>query len=404
MFFCVSVEKITPKEVKSDKQFISQCQEYLKKNGNTLAMFGEFGSGKRTLAAQIAIRLAKKNSKLKIKIVRDRDAISEDFGSMESKIIIIHNPVKTWFTSKHTDEIINCLSKICLNAKNNNCYIIAIFHSDNWESISQIDVDAMKQMFPRIEDVCYSNQKLTDMALITKMNISKAVNQISKKGIGSPLIISLYLRNSAFQDEHFLNNPTEFIFKILKKLEMSSEKNDQLAFKFMVFFVLHGGEIAKTNLDDIKQHALFADFKEKKNSMGSIDSCIEQLLGLFIEETVDRRSYRVVHDVITRCTFLASWENHRTLLLTECDPILIFDCIQLRSEKLAYEFINESVKITPQNCQEIATLFFQRPEMRSVLQNNILFEKHFQDERKKAKHITNERHGQKKTDKSCILS
>lgn len=58
-------------------------------------MFGKLGSGKRTLAAQIAIRIAKKNPALKLKIVTERETISEDLESMHSTILIIQDPVKT---------------------------------------------------------------------------------------------------------------------------------------------------------------------------------------------------------------------------------------------------------------------------------------------------------------------
>lgn len=85
----------------------------------------------------------------------------------------------------------------------------------------------------------------------------------------------------------------------------------------------------------------------------SIDGCIEHLLDLFIEETADGRSYRILHDVITMCTFLAALENHMTLLLTECNPILIFDCIRVKSNiqkykpgQLAYDFSSISVGIS----------------------------------------------------------
>lgn len=57
-------------------------------------MFGKLGSGKRTLSAQVAIRLAKKNRKLKIKIVREGGLRSEDLGSRQSTILVIHDPVK----------------------------------------------------------------------------------------------------------------------------------------------------------------------------------------------------------------------------------------------------------------------------------------------------------------------
>lgn len=61
LFLCISVEKIISKELDADTGFISQCQEYLETWGN-IAMFGKLGSGKRTLAAQIAIGFAKKNT------------------------------------------------------------------------------------------------------------------------------------------------------------------------------------------------------------------------------------------------------------------------------------------------------------------------------------------------------
>lgn len=58
-----ALEKVTPMELKADNDIISQCQDYLEIWGNTLAMYGALGSGKRTLAAQVALRLAKKDSK-----------------------------------------------------------------------------------------------------------------------------------------------------------------------------------------------------------------------------------------------------------------------------------------------------------------------------------------------------
>lgn len=113
---CKSVEKSTPKELDADTGYISKCHDYLQLCDNTIAMFGKLGSGKRTLTAQVAIILAKKNTKLKIKIVREGGLQSEDLGSRQSTILVIHDPVKTWFRSKHTAEVMSCLLKICTNA------------------------------------------------------------------------------------------------------------------------------------------------------------------------------------------------------------------------------------------------------------------------------------------------
>lgn len=128
------------------------------------------------------------------------------------------------------------------------------------------------------------------------------------------------------------------------------------------------------------------------NIEGSIYECVEQLRDLLIEETVDGRSYRVLHDVITKCTFLAAMENHMNLLLTECNPILIFDCFRVKSVlqkfydgKLAYDLSDINIGIPTDLYPEIARLGFQQTEIRNVLQNNKFYEdKIFLDEWKKA--------------------
>lgn len=128
------------------------------------------------------------------------------------------------------------------------------------------------------------------------------------------------------------------------------------------------------------------------NIEGSIYECVEQLRDLLIEETVDGRSYRVLHDVITKCTFLAAMENHMNLLLTECNPILIFDCFRVRSVlqkfydgKLAYDLSDINIGIPTDLYPEIAKLGFQQTAIRNVLQNNKFYEdKIFLDEWKKA--------------------
>lgn len=57
-------------------------------------IFSKLGSGKKTHAAQVAIRLAKKNRKFQINIVRERGLQPEDFGSMQSAILVIHDQLK----------------------------------------------------------------------------------------------------------------------------------------------------------------------------------------------------------------------------------------------------------------------------------------------------------------------
>lgn len=236
-------------------------------------------------------------------------------------------------------------------------------------------------MFPKKIHICSRKQQLAEIAKNNKIDISNVPIQQDGASIGSCIIMTLFLKNRAFQNDEFLSNPTMFILKKLKTLERSSDINDQLAFKILVYVVLHDG-IAKLEFGGVSQHALFADLKEKMNIEGSIDECIEQLLDLFIEKMADGHSYRILHDVITRCTFLAAVENHMTLLLTECNLILILDCIRmkLRRENIIYSgeivFDDKNIKIElpTEIYPEVARLSCQRSEMRSILLNIILYD------------------------------
>lgn len=148
--------------------------------------------------------------------------------------------------------------------------------------------------------------------------------------------------------------------------------------------MLHGGEIAKRELlaDDIPNHEVFADLKEKMDVKRSIMGCIDQLLEIFLEETENGRSYRILHDVITRCTFIAAFENNMTLMFKECDAILLFECLRLKSlyqilrfpEDIVYNYSNLNISISSKILEKISRLFFQRIEMRSVLRNSRIYE------------------------------
>lgn len=369
-------------------------------------MFGKLGSGKRTLAAQVAIRIAKKNPALKLKVVKERDTISEDLESRQSTILIIHDPLKTWYTDRYAEEIISTLSRICTSAKNkdNKFYIIAIFHCNDWNLLQfGKKKKTMETIFPKSEPICGNKMsvKLNKMAKGNQENISNVPFHREEKSLDESLKMTLFLNNRTFQ-QNVLNNPILVIVRALKTLERSKKNHEQLAFKVMVIVMLHGGEIAKRELHDIPNHEVFADLKEKMDVKGSITGCIEQLLEIFLEKTEDGRSYRSLHDVITRCTFIAAFENHMTLLFKECDAILLFECLQMKSLKeifrysadIIYSYSNLKISISSKILEEISRLFFQRIEMRSVLRNSRIYEeKQFQIEWNKAElHFTNAIH------------
>lgn len=369
-------------------------------------MFGKLGSGKRTLAAQIAIRIAKKNPALKLKVVTERETISEDLESRHSTILIIQDPIKTWYTNRYTEEIISILSRICMNAKkkdHNYIYVIAIFHCNNWNILPfGKKRKTMETIFPKREPICGHklSVKLIEIAKNIQENISNVPFHREEKSIGESLKMTLVLKNRAFHQD-VLKDPIVFIIRALKTLKNSNENWEQLAFKVMVIVMLHGGEITKRGLlaDDISNHEVFVNLKEKIDVRGSIIGCIDQLLEIFLEETENGRSYRVLHEVITRCTFIVAFENHRTLLFIKCDALLLFECLRRKSlseripfsEDPIYDYSNLKILLSSKLLEEMARLFFQRKDMRSVLRNSRIYdEKKFQDVWSKTElHFTN---------------
>lgn len=165
--------------------------------------------------------------------------------------------------------------------------------------------------------------------------------------------------------------------------------------------MLHGGEIPKRELlaDDIPYHEVFADLKEKMDVKLSTMGCIVQLLEIFLEKTENGRSYHILHKVITRCTFIVAFENHRTLLFKKCNAILVFECLRRKSllrrspfsEDPTYDNSYLKLLLSSKLLEEMARLFFQRKDMRSVLGNSRIYdEKIFQDEWSKTElHSTN---------------
>lgn len=342
---------------------------------------------------------------MKLKIVTKRDTITEQLEPRLSTVLIIHDPLKTWYTDRYKEYIIKILSRICASAKNkdNNFYVIAIFHCNDWNSLHfGKKKKTMETIFPNRQAICGNkiSVKLIEKANNNQENFSNVLLTKEKKSLGESLKMTLFLNNRAFQ-HNVLNNPILFIAKALKTLERSNKYYEQLAFKLMIIVMLHGGKIAKRELlaDGISNHEVFADLKEKMDVEGSITGCIEQLLDIFLEKTEDGHSYRILHDVITRCTFIAAFENHWTLLLKECDEMLLFECLRLKSlyeictfsADIIYNYSNFKISISSKILEQIPRIFFQRTEMRSVLRNSRIYEeKKFQDEWNKAElHFTN---------------
>lgn len=106
----------------------------------------------------------------------------------------------------------------------------------------------------------------------------------------------------------------------------------------MFFFVLYNRKIAKCELDNTSNHALFVDLKKKMDIRGSNDRCIKQLLDFFLKETMDRRSYRICMTSCQGVHFSLLWNIIRLSYLKNATQYWF---LILHSRKVAFWTIKD---------------------------------------------------------------
>lgn len=95
-----------------DADFIAVCMMHLSKY-KTLALLGNLGSGRQTLANHIPEDLEKNNPKLKIEVFNSFRVIPTNSSeTLLSTILISPDFIKTWYTDIHTEDIIQFLQKL----------------------------------------------------------------------------------------------------------------------------------------------------------------------------------------------------------------------------------------------------------------------------------------------------
>lgn len=362
-----------------DADFIALCKMHLSKH-KTLALLGKLGSGRRTAGNQIASRLRKINPKLKIVVLNAFRNIPKH--SIMSTIYVLPDLIKSWYTDKHTEDIIQFLQNICSDAENN-CFIIATFQYNYWdysnrESKSQSVHKKILTLFPIPFPVITEIERLREIAMNRENDISdEALKRICEvqTSIGHPLTMVLIMNNKPFSCNEYFIDPISFTMKQLKALEKSDNILKRVKFKALVSTMLHGGEITKSKLENVLDHTFLVHLKETEDRKETIQECIQQLINVYIEETTDRKSYKMIHDVITKCTFLAAAENHSGLLFSKCHYFPLLECIRHKStpEKLSfygnivYDYENLQFGVPSEFYPKIAKMFVERNDLMDIL-------------------------------------
>lgn len=271
-----------------DADFIALCKMHLSKR-KTLALLGKLASGRRTVANQIASRLRKINPKLNIEVLNAFRDIPKD--SIMSTIYVLPDLIKSWYTDRHTEDIIQFLQNICSDAENN-CFIIASFQYDYWD-YSNLELKRQRvhknilTLFPKPFPVITKIERLREIAMNSENDISdKALKRICEvqTSIGHPLTLIFIMNNKPFSCNEYLIDPISFTMKQLKALEKSDNIRKRIQFKALVFTMLHGGEITHLKLENVLDHTFLVDLKETEDRKETIQECIQQLINVYIKE------------------------------------------------------------------------------------------------------------------------
>lgn len=393
--FSIYIESDDIEELELDDDFIAICKIHLSRH-KTLALLGNLGSGRRTLSNQIAARLRKDNPELKIEVFNVFTIIPTDAETMLSTIVIVPDLIKPWYTNTHTKNIIQFLLKLRSDAEENNCFIIATFQNNDWNNIKSQSNSIermhgnMLSLFYKPFEVVTEIERLREIARKRKNDISDIVlRRICEvdTSIGRPLKLALIMNYQAFRDDEYFTDPILFTMNQLKTLEISDNMRKRVMFKALVFTMLHGGEITKTKLEEALNNALLNDLIQTDDRKKTIQECIKQLINVYIKETSDEQSYKMIHDIITKCTFLAAAKNHHDLLFTKCSYFPLLECIRHQSVseriffygKIIYDHENLQVGVPTHFYQMLAKIFVERNDLMDMLHTVRFFEdKEFQ--------------------------
>lgn len=366
----------------------------------TVALFGKWGSGKRTLAKQVAIKLAREDG-LKIEIIRDWLILPKGLESSRTTVLILDNPIKAQHTGSHNANIFDCLLKI--RAEKNNCFQIVVFQcleSDRTEKIFNDAKRDIRDLCPKRFFISFSKEIAKKEEKKISLNVLEKLSQNDQSlSMDSTLILTLFLRFPSDKRNIFLDGPVTFILKELEHIIKSQDVDKRLQILTLIEMAFHNGEMTKTKFEAIMAY----NIKNGTDKEELTRECIKQLLQIYVEETRDGKSYRLIHDVITRCVLYTALKfiNNRDPLYKKCNPLLLLDCVRskTRSEQIRSkgEFIFDNktfdIGLPTETFPLLAESLVQRNEIWNSLGNvRIMEDKAFEHEW----HMTNGRHNKPK--------
>jgi hypothetical protein len=263
-----------------------------------------------------------------------KDDTRSELEALKTKdpiLLLIPDLCRSWHTEQYTTDILDCVRTVL----SSNTYIIATIRTAVYQGCTPYIRTSVNNVISR-GTIIKPNQetlnKIIDTCHLSFTEYFRRCDVLTQNSaVGTLLVIILCMKNPVYRNRAFLHDSLSFIISDLKKMAMSDDLNARIKFGILVYVMLHGGTVEKDTLDSCTDPSLLGIKGEIPDLPINIQGCVTELMDGYLEQTADGKSYRTLHEVITRCIFLAAAEMDFLLLIEKCDPFLMFDCIRFKT-------------------------------------------------------------------------
>ncbi|XP_048728653.1 uncharacterized protein LOC125646427 isoform X2 [Ostrea edulis] len=325
-----------------------------------LSIVGKWGSGKTTLAKQAILDCALNfvSSTCTFTTVHNISDWKKGLHDNCTCFIYLQDCIKEWYSPGHVEELAKGLTDLFINARGK-CFVILSVRDTVWEKyehvLSQCDIlkDTRRHLMQDKEILSskdyremlhkqlQANNAKVDMsenipvddkckeAALSSRKVELLVAK--EKGVlGLPEMIALSCKNRRIlvNVERFCAEPFSVIKEDLKQMSESPKVSEKYKFVVLSYAMIHNGSFS---LSTLNQHLLrsirtiFAVFSPPDDYF---EEAAEKLLDDYLELSVDKETYYIQHEIISRIIFEIIAESRMEFLIQNCDSKLLFNCIR----------------------------------------------------------------------------
>ncbi|XP_062591924.1 uncharacterized protein LOC134253414 isoform X1 [Saccostrea cucullata] len=325
-----------------------------------LSIVGKWGSGKTTLAKQAILDCALNfiSSTCKFTTVHNISDWRKGVFENCTCFVYLQDCIKEWYAPSHVEELAKGLTDLFMNARGK-CFVILAVRDTVWEKyenvLSQCEIlkGTRLHFMQDKETLCSKDFReilskqlqannasvhisesipIDDKSKEAALGSTKAELLVAKEKcvIGIPELMAFSCKNRRVlaNVERFCAEPFSVIKDDLKQMSESPKVSEKHKFVALTYAMIHNGSF---RLDNLNQHLLrsirtiFAVFSPPDDYF---EEAVEKLMEDYLELGVDKETYYIQHEIISRIIFEIIAESKMEFLIQNCDSRLLLNCIR----------------------------------------------------------------------------